>query len=235
MVVDKLVNIVKIIFLISLSIVAFLAVNIYSKTTASNIEIVGTGEAFFTPEIVEFTFTIEERAETVDEAKEDLVQKLNIIDEYLSNQESVEYNTDSFNVRPNYTYFEGRQNLEGYIVSQSSSVTVNEISQKPEEIVEFISRNGASYVGDLNFTLNDETMKELRKDVLKQAVKDAKSKAREESRALGVKLGGIVFYERVGSNNSFVRFAAAESTAKLQFTPAETKIVETVRISFRIR
>jgi uncharacterized protein len=214
----------------------------------------GTGEVLATPDIAEFTFSVQEERSTVAAAQESSTAKANAILTFLkeSGIEERDIKTVGYNVYPDYQYGTqictpyggcppGERILKGYIVDQSVSVKVRNIDIAGK-LLTGVGERGAANVSGLNFTIdNDEA---LLKEARAKAIADAKEKAEELRKELGVSLVRVVSYGESGNwpmpyYSKLGMGGAAdvrnEATASPQLPTGENKIISNVSITYEIR
>lgn len=97
-----------------------------------------------------------------------------------------------YSIYPDYNYTESKgQELKGYRVSSGLTVKIRDLN-KISDILGLAGKYGATEVSGLSFTIDDpENLKTQARD---KALADLKAKAIYLANALGVRLGGIVYY-----------------------------------------
>lgn len=83
--------------------------------------------------------------------------------------------TQSYNVRADYDYIDGKQVFKGYEVSDNLKVTITDISSAGK-IIDTAVRNGANSVSGINFIVSNENRYYY--EALSLAIIDAQNKAR---------------------------------------------------------
>lgn len=252
-------------FLILLSIfVIALTVNTFKENRfigggvpeSTTISVSGEGEVFAIPDIAEFTFTVEERADTVALAQEAAAEKNNAIIAFLKNEgvDEDDIKTLNYSARPDYEWQQetvvcvripcpqpsGHQILIGYVVQQSVQVKVRD-TERAGDLLSGVGEREVSYVGGLTFTIDDE--EELQRDARQEAIDDARTKAKELADDLGVHLIRVVgfsesgfptpYYARGGFDTALAVEEVGAPTPDLP--PGENRIVSNVTITYEIR
>jgi uncharacterized protein len=217
----------------------------------NTINVSGEGEVFAVADIAEFSFSVVEERDTVDEAQKIGAQKVNAILDFLENSEieETDIKTTNYNVYPRYDYIKkdcvngfcpnGERVLKGFEVSQSISVKARD-TEKAGSILSGIGELGATNISGLNFTIDDE--EELQDEARKSAIEDAQEKAKQLAKDLGVRLVRVVSFSEFGSQPQFKTFAVAEMAMMdsagggiPEIPLGENKITSSVSITYEIR
>ncbi|MHB1330584.1 MAG: SIMPL domain-containing protein [Minisyncoccota bacterium] len=219
----------------------------------STIVVTGEGEAFATPDIANFTYTVSADAETVGEAQTTVTEKTNGILESLKGLgiEESDIRTTDYSVYPKYVYEsticspgfycpQGRQVPDGYTVSHSISVKVRNTDDAGEALA-LVGEKGATNVSSLMFTIDDPDS--ISNEARTKAVADARAKARVLAESLGVDLGRVVdFNDNTYSPYAYgYRTSNAMGGAEDAAMPAptipmgENKVTSNVTITYEIR
>lgn len=196
------------------AIVAFIVitiVNINEDDYASNvITVEGVGEVDSSPDIAVFSFTVEEKASTIDVAQDSSAKKTNAVLEYLAGQkiEQDDIQLSGYNAYPQYEWVQeicqfdrpvcppGENKLMGYISSQSVSVKVRDLDNAGK-ILSGVGSLQVTNISGLQFVIEDDAS--LKEEAQKLAINDAKERAKRLSSELGVELKDVVsFYENSG-------------------------------------
>ena len=116
----------------------------------------------------------------------------------------------SYTIYPDYNYTQDRgQELKGYRVSNSLTVKIRDLN-KISDILGLAGKYGATEISGLSFTIDDpENLKAQARD---KALADLKVKAARLANSLGVRLGGIVFYNEYEGGDYQPKMMYAEAT-----------------------
>ena len=145
--------------------------------------------------------------------------------------------TSNYNISPKYRYDEGRQSIEGYIVSQNVSVKVRDLS-KIGAVLARMGELGANQINGVFFTIDDPSS--LEQDARKEAIEDAREKADELARALGVKVVRVVtFSESSGGTPPPIPYGLksfeADQAIAPEIQPGSLDVTSVVSVTFEIR
>lgn len=214
----------------------------------NTIMVSGTGKVYSKPELALITFSVRNEAETVSAAMTENTENMNAIINIMKSKgiEDKDLKTTSFNVYPRYEWRkpqielwpqpERDRVLAGYEINQSLQVKIRDLN-KIGEIIQGATDAGASQVGNLQFTIDNQS--ELKKEAREVAIKEAREKAKELANQLGVKLVRITGFSETGTVPGYYDYALKEmaiSSESLipQIETGENKIEISVNIIFEI-
>lgn len=215
------------------------------------IVVTGDGEAFATPNIAEFNFTVSVDGKTVGDAQDAVTSKIDSITAALNGLgiSEKDIRTTDYSVYPKYTYQTvvcpagaycppGRAIPDGYTVSHSIDVKVRKISDAGQAL-SVVGGKGATNVSSLNFTVDNPDS--IMDDARNQAVDKAHTKAEALAKSLGVRLGRVVSF----NDNTATPFpiyglgAGVSATDMKSVAPTiptgQNKITSNVTITYEIR
>jgi uncharacterized protein YggE len=126
--------------------------------------------------------------------------------------------TQSYNIRANYDYIEGKQVFRGYEVSNNLRVLIKNINSAGE-IVDTAVKNGANTVSGINFIVSDE--RRYYYEALSLAVTDAQNKASVMANKLNVALSIIPIVVNEQSRGTITPLTAMTFKSVSGTTPIE--------------
>ncbi len=160
-----------------------------------SIYVSGEARVSVVPDVAKLSFGYTVTKPTVTEAQKDNVDKMNAFMKVLENKtiDKKDIKTSNYSVYPEYNYFEGRQTIRGYTVSQNLEVTLRgENMSMAESLLALAAENGLNQVGGLQFTVdNQET---YLAQARAEAIKKAQASARSIAENTGLKLGKVMNY-----------------------------------------
>lgn len=175
---------------------------------ANSITVEATGEASAVPNIASISFSVQEKADTVDVAQTAATEKTNAALAFLKDSgiEEKDIKTTGYSVNPMYSYqqpcYSGvcpeyrEPEIIGYEVSQTVEVKVRD-TKKTGEVLQGLGNLSVGNIYGPNFTVDDDDA--VRQSAREDAIKKAKEKAHALAKELGVNLGRVVsFYENTG-------------------------------------
>ena len=220
-----------------------------SPSAQSLISVSGKGEVVGIPDIATFSFSVTEESLLVKEAQDSAAEKTNAIIAYLTGQgvAKKDIQTSGYNIYPRYEYDsansaypypQGKQKLAAYVVAQSITVKVRDLSSTGT-ILGGIGEIGATDVSGLSFDFDkrDNLVKEARD----KAITEARSEASKLAKSLGVRLVRIVSYSEGGN---YPIYAMKEMSAPMannrggaapEVPVGEQKIQSSVTITYEIK
>ena len=157
------------------------------------------------PNVVKLSFAIETKASTAIEAGE-LNRKtsekaIDAVKSLVNKDKGETIATTSYNVRPEYSYKDGKQKLLGYIASNSLRVTLKD-TQKAGKVISTALSNGANSINNIQFVL-DDTSEHCNK-LIQTASKNAKQRADKVAESMGTSIAGIKYINAgCSANQSF--------------------------------
>ena len=236
------------VFLIAKSLEAFKDWNA-PGTAQSTIVVSGTGDAYATPDIASFSFTVSADAPTVASAQSTVTTKTNAILVALKglNIADNDIRTTDYSVYPKYVYQAAictangcppsNQVPDGYTVSHSITVKVRKADDAGKALAA-AGDNGATNISSLAFTVDDPNATQAQARDL--AIKDAKAKAETLAKSLGVSLGRVVDFSEGQSNPGPYPIYALDSGVASAGKSAPTlpvgqnKVTDNVSITYEI-
>lgn len=215
------------------------------------ISVTGDGSAVAIPDVASFSFSVTEKAKTVDEAQAMATKKINealkVVKESGVSDKDIE--TISYNINPHYeyqtysctaTYCPSKSVLTGYEVSQTIGVKVRKLADAGK-LFSVIGSAGVSNINGLTFSVDD--MDNVKAIAREKAIQEAQAKAEILAKQLGVTLSRVSgFYE---NDSSYPRpmygmgGAMEVSSVKVADSPevpvGERKITTSVSITYEIK
>jgi hypothetical protein len=211
------------------------------------ISVTGEGEAVAVPDVAEFTFSVNEKGESVEVAQTGATNKMNAAIDFLKKNgvEEKDIKTTGYNAYPQYQYTTctgmvcvNEQKLIGYEVSQTISVTVRDTA-KAGELLSGVGKTGITNVSGLSFKVDDP--EKFKKEARLMAIEKAKAQAEVLAEGLGVKLKGVVSFSEdsgpygygMGGDGMMAKESAVSSAP--QIPSGEEKITSKVYVTYEIR
>ncbi len=170
----------------------------------NTITVTGTGTSTTTPDIAHVTFTVQERASTVNAAQDSATKRANDAIAAMSGfgVDDEDVKTLSYNVSPQYESSfapcyggicppNSSNTIVGYQVTQTIQVTIRDLD-KTGDILSKLGGLGVQNVSGPDFAVDDDegVMSEARAE----AIRNAREKAEQLAKELGVSLGDVVSY-----------------------------------------
>jgi len=242
------------------AIIALLAYTYFAFTQARNIShmpvsitVDGKGEIFAKPDIATFNFSVNSKEADAAAAQTAAATNVNAIMEYLKSKgiDDKDIKNTGYNLNPRYEYPQvrctewdcppaGEPKLVGYEVTQSIDVKVRE-TKDAGMLIAGVGELGATNVGGLNFTIDDEDS--LKSEARALAIKDAEAKRDVLVKELGVRVVRMNgYWEDQGMTpmyNGFGGMAMDSAMVKEQSVPqvpvGENTITSMVHITYEVK
>jgi uncharacterized protein len=218
------------------------------------ISVRGVGEIVAVPDVATFTFSIEEMAQTSEEAQVLATTKMNSASELLKEKQidSKDIKTLNYNVYPRYEWRGGVCNsfrcdsgesvLVGYTVSQTTEVKIRN-TEITGELFAGLTKLGINNVSGLSFIVDDQD--KIKAQARELAIQDSRENAKKIAKELGVKIVKVSSYSEEDQDmypqNRFDYGMGGDMVLKEAIMAApsidlgENKIISTVHITYEIR
>jgi uncharacterized protein YggE len=248
----KLVGAAAIVALLAYTYFAFVQARQVANMPVS-ITVDGKGEIFARPDIATFNFTVMTKEADAATAQNKAAERMNAIVAYLGEMgvEEKDIKTTGYYLNPRYEYADMRCNewgcppsgepkLVGYEVSQSVDVKVRK-TDDAGTLIAGVGNLGATNVGGLNFTIDDEDS--LKSKAREAAIADARAEAESLAEKLGVRIVRMTgywedqgYYPMYGYGGDMAMdMAKNESMVAPQIPMGENTIMSTVHITYEIK
>jgi len=246
------------VFMVFLAIASYAALNFeqmrYLDPMPATISVTGEGEELAVPDIGQFTFSVEAKADTAQAAQEQSGTAVNDILAFLreSGVAETDIKTTGYNLFPQYRWEErvcaagsfcppGERVADGFEVNQSVQVKVRDTASAPR-VITGVGERGATNISGLNFVVDDTDA--LKADARAAAIADAQAKAGLLANQLGVRIVRLAGYYEDTFNQyepqPFQMRAMGEEEMSMDFAGAELplgeeKITASVTITYEVR
>lgn len=175
--------------------IGYVAFSSLIPDTSSN-TVTGNGQATIeaVPDLVKVYFNVQTQGETSKEAKD---KNAEIVDDLIvavlrEGFERDDIQTQNFNIYPEYSWDNGKQELIGYRATHSLIVEMpTEKSDKIGEVIDAGVDAGAE-ISYINWELSQEKQNKYKADAIKMAAEDARIKAEALAEGLDKELGKLV-------------------------------------------
>lgn len=228
--------------LITLALTAVMSLTASAVAMAAEsgiISVSGRGVVSAKPDIASITIGVIEEHEDAKIAQAENAKKMEQVLETVKalGIEDKDLKTSNFSVNPNYDY-NNRSQITGYSVSNSLTITVRDID-KTGEIIDKAMNAGANYVGQIYFTLDDDSV--YYGQALESAIESANKKAKAIAGSIGVTIGkpvsitetsygGAVYYSSSSYDKSMGNGAA--DTGALMIEQGELEITARITVEY---
>jgi uncharacterized protein YggE len=214
------------------------------------ISVTGEGEVVAVPDVAEFSFSVNEKGDSVEAAQTIATTKINSAINFLKSNgvEEKDIETTGYNAYPQYEYTPCRdaycvseQKLIGYEVSQTLTITVRD-TKKAGELLSGVGSTGISNISGILFTVDD--IEKYKDEARLQAIEKAKSQAEVLAKGLGVKLKGVVSFSEDSGPAAYDYGMGGDARAEMSVSKVavspeipvgEEKVTTRVYVTYEIR
>lgn len=221
-----------------------LPINITTQSKGEPIIVSETGKVSVTPDIAKVTVGIEEQGQNLKIAQDNVNRKSkSLVDELkkLGIKEN-DIKTVNYNVYPEYDYQASPYRINGYRVSTSYEIKIEDF-EVVNDVLVVATNTGANVINNISFEVNEKTKEEKLQEAREIAVNKAKSKAEGLAKATDVNLGKIINVSEVETGNypmpvmyqKELSVGSSDSREVANVTPGETNIEVTVSLSYEVR
>jgi len=206
------------------------------------ITVEGTGEVEVAPDLAEIYLGVSGKGATAQEASQKSTETMNAILAVLKEKglTDTDIKTDNYTMGPNLEWNGSEYKENGFVTSQNLNIKVHDLT-KVGEILTAATNAGATNVGGVSFTLEDEeaAIQEARVE----AIQKARAKAESIEKESGMNLGRVIGYYEYsntpmpyGKGGVMMEGAAMDSvSAEPQIQPGTTTVTLTASFTYRVR
>ena len=206
------------------------------------ISVSSQGKVVLSPDVAIIRLGVSSEGSKIADVVKDNTAKMNaVLDEIKKlGVAGEDIKTLNYSLYPRYDYIEGKRFSHGYTLTQEIQVKSRNFSQVGD-ILEKSSDKGANTIGDLQFTIDDQTT--AKTAALEDAISKAKAKAQKIALAGGLKLGKVMtLYEDSGSAPYYGIGAGYDSSTKLEsaavaptIEPGQQELTVNVTLVYRVK
>jgi uncharacterized protein YggE len=202
----------------------------------------GEGKATAIPDIAQITLGITVTSDSVKKAQDQANKTINKIQEDIKKLGIPEKDikTTRYNLNPTYDWQGEKPRITGYEVSIYLEVKVRDF-EKINNVIDTATADGANLIGNLEFLLDDQKLKEIKNKAREEAIKEAKEKGESLAKAAGIRLGRILnIRESIVSPWEPQVFAMAKKESETeetqtQISPGEQEIRISVTLTYETK
>ncbi len=164
--------------------------------------------------------------------------KMNAVIKFLKDEQKItgeDIKTNNYSLSPKYDYIKGKSVLAGYVLSQTLTVMVRDLS-KIGKILDGSVEKGANQINSVSLFVDKP--EELKNKAREEAVKQAKEKAKSVSQIAGFRLGRLVNFNENLSGEPPVFYEAlgkGGAASAPQIEPGTQEIKVSVTLTYLIK
>jgi uncharacterized protein YggE len=168
-------------------------------------------------------------------------EKMNAVIKFLKEKEKIadeDIKTSNYSLSPKYDYVKGKSVLAGYILNQTVTVTVRDLT-KIGEVLDGAVEAGANRIDSVSIFV--EKPEELKNKAREEAVVAAKAKAEAAAKIAGLRLGRLVGFSEGFSGEPPIYFketlgmGGGVSAPAPQIEPGSQEIKVSITITYLIK
>ncbi len=230
------------------------------NANARTINVTASGEAYQTPDIAQFSYTIQKEGKDVASTQKEVTKLSNQVMQKLADLgvDKKDIKTTGISANPKYEWQnktvvcpigsycppEGKNVLVGYESSVNVEVTVRELASSGT-ILQALGEANVTNVNGPSFTTEDRD--KAQNEARNSALAKARVKAEGMAKAMGVKLGKVVSFSEGGSypmpmmaraemaTMAYDAGAVAKSAPTLQISAGQDKVTVDVTVTYIIK
>ena len=200
--------------------------------------VTGRGSITLEPDMATVNVGVQVEERTVSQARQEASSAMDSMVKKLRSEglKDQDIQTTSFNIYPRYDYYEGKQELVGYTVSNMAKIKVRDLDRVGEIIDSIADAGGdATRINGIDFTVEDTSqfMDELREQAMQQAF----DKAQHLADLGGVSLGQLAYVGEAGNvgqvSGGFERMAMSAPSTSI--SSGELELSLAINVAFGIR
>ena len=171
------------------------------KQAPNTITITSEGKVTAAPDTARIDVSVVTDGKTADDVQQKNTETTNKVVEYIKSKgvEAKDIKTTQYNLYPRYDYYEGKQSLAGFSLTQTMEIKIRDL-KKVGEVITGTVASGANQISSVYYFIDDPEA--LQATAREQAFEKAKAKAKQVSKAAGVRLGDVVTFSE--SSNGVV-------------------------------
>ena len=165
--------------------------------------------------------------------------KMNAVIKFLKNQgiNEGDIKTSNYSLSPKYDYNKGKSTLAGYIINQTLTVTIKDLT-KTGDVLDGSVSNGANQINSVSLFIDKP--EELKNKAREEAVKQAKEKALASSKIAGFNLGRIIGFNENSVGEPPIFYEATSkgggvAASSPQIEPGSQEIKISVTLTYLIK
>lgn len=242
---------VQLTLIIAAAVIAVVMVGIWAffqiiPQTSNTVNVQGTSQIKAVPDLVTIYFSVQTNGSTAKEAKD---KNSEIVDNAITNLvkqgfERKDITTENFNVYPDYSWENNKQELIGYKATHNIKVEMS--TNRADKIGDAIDAgvDAGALISYINFELSIVKQNEYKALALKQASEDARIKAESVASGLGKTVGKLIsvsvndfgYYPWPLYRNDAMAVGAAEAkSATTNIQPGQQDINANVQAVFSLK
>ena len=158
-----------------------------------SITVTAEGKTTCAPDASRIDVSVVTDGKTADEVQQSNARVANNVIDYLKSNgvESKDIKTTQYNLYPRYDYYNGKQTLAGFSLTQTMEIKIRDL-QKVGELITGTVAEGANQITSVSYFIDDPEVFKAQARAL--AFDKARAKAKETAKLAGVSLGDVITF-----------------------------------------
>lgn len=210
-----------------------------SEKLTNTLTVAGRGDINIPTTLTQVQAGVEVQGETAEAVQQQVAERSQAVISLLKSRQVEKLETTGISLNPNYTYKDGKQEIKGYIGSNTVSFRIK--TDKAGNILDEAVKAGATRIQGVSFIASDDAIAIAQQEAIREATADAQTQAKAALSALNLSQRDIVNVQINGMNAPYpmpmpAAFSGNVLQAEQVSTPVEggrQKVVAGVTLQIR--
>ena len=215
--------------------------NVDARNLASlprTLSVSGKGQITIPTTLTQVRLGVEIQGKTAQQVQQQVAQRSQSVVELLKSRKVEKLETTGISLNPNYSYKDGKQNINGY--SGTNTVSFRIDTEKSGTLLDEAIKAGATRIDGISFVASDEAIAQAQQQAIQKASEDAKKQADAALSALNLKQREVVSIQINLANppqpidqGSPLRMSKVAQSANTPVVSGEQKVEQSVTLQIR--
>jgi hypothetical protein len=183
----------------------------------------GKGQITIPTTLTQVRLGVEIQGKTAQQVQQQVAQRSQSVVELLKSRKVEKLETTGISLNPNYTYKNGKQNINGY--SGTNTVSFRIDTEKSGTLLDEAIKAGATRIDGISFVASDEAIAQAQQQAIQKASEDAKKQADAALSALNLSQREVMSIQINGANPPQPLVNSAPRLAQVTKARADTPVV----------
>lgn len=174
----------------------------------------GEGKATVATTLTRVQLGVEVQGKTAAEVQQEAAKRSAAVVEFLRSRSVDKLQTTGIYLNPQYDYTNNRQQIIGYIATNTVSFQV--VTERAGDILDQAVQAGATRIENVSFIAEDAAIETARQQAIQQAIRNAQAQAQTALRSLGLEQQEIVSIQIDGANAPPILVQARMAAAPME-------------------
>jgi len=200
--------------------------NVDARNLASlprTLSVSGKGQITIPTTLTQVRLGVEIQGKTAQQVQQQVAQRSQSVVELLKSRKVEKLETTGISLNPNYTYKNGKQNINGY--SGTNTVSFRIDTEKSGTLLDEAIKAGATRIDGISFVASDEAIAQAQQQAIQKASEDAKKQADAALSALNLSQREVMSIQINGANPPQPLVNSAARVAQVTKARADTPVV----------